>query len=110
PPFDQSAMDGYAICSDGGFRYKVIGEIKAGDPASQLHLSKGEAYRIFTGAGIPANTTVVIKQEDVQVEKDAFVSIQLEKLKDGENIRLAGEEINEGDKVMEIYKTLSPGA
>jgi molybdopterin molybdotransferase len=48
PPFNQSAMDGYALCLHDGLTYNLIGEIKAGDN-SQPNLKQGNAVRIFTG-------------------------------------------------------------
>jgi len=48
PSFDNSAMDGYALCGIHS-EYKIVGEIAAGD-MSEIALKVGEAVRIFTGA------------------------------------------------------------
>ena len=52
PSFRQSAMDGYAIHCHDKKTYKVVSEIKAGDPF-EFELNPGEAIRIYTGAGVP---------------------------------------------------------
>src|ERR1700730_9903281 len=55
PNFDNSAMDGYAVVASScrvGSRLRVIGEQSAGEDR-HLHVSVGEAVRIFTGAPIP---------------------------------------------------------
>ena len=66
PPFNQSAMDGYAICISDVENYTVIGEVQAGDP-SKITLTKGQAVRIFTGAQVPDSAQAVIPQENVTV-------------------------------------------
>ena len=96
PPFSQSAMDGYAVCGTTN-TFKVIGEIQAGDSCAYV-LKTGEAYRIFTGAMIPENTTSIAKQEIIERSK---ADIRLtENLKTGTSIRLAGEELRTGDLVL----------
>lgn len=109
PPFDQSAMDGYAVCFDHDQReFKVIDEIKAGDSGVSVQLKLGEACRIFTGAMLPANTTAIVKQEDVKRDSDIITtSKEIEK---GEHIRLCGEQINEGDIAVFKNTVLNPGA
>ncbi|MDV6331224.1 gephyrin-like molybdotransferase Glp [Asticcacaulis sp. 201] len=66
PPFDASAMDGYAVAATTQVSktYKVVGESSAGRAFPGL-VSEGEAIRIFTGAPLPAGTNRVILQEDV---------------------------------------------
>lgn len=109
PPFDQSAMDGYAINgSDDQREFRVVYELKAGDSAKAITLRNGEACRIFTGAMLPYDTTAVVKQEDVTRTKDI---IQFERpVTRGENVRLCGEQINEGDVAVHANTVLNPGA
>lgn len=69
PPFDNSAMDGYAIrCADlggeGPFRLRVADRIIAGD-TRRVRLAYGTTARIFTGAVIPEGADAVIMQERV---------------------------------------------
>ncbi|UWQ20273.1 molybdopterin molybdotransferase MoeA [Jannaschia sp. W003] len=67
PPFDASAMDGYAVRGTPavGDGFAVVGEAAAGAPWTET-LEYGEAVRIFTGAPIPAGATRVVIQEDVR--------------------------------------------
>ncbi len=90
PPFNQSAMDGYAVngtCKT----FELIGEIQAGMDASSIELKEGEAVRIFTGAMVPTSATTVIRQEIVEKNEDS-ISIQ-SNYGQNDNIRLAGEQI-----------------
>lgn len=100
PNFRQSAMDGYAlhINANGDYNYKLIGEVKAGDD-HQPNLKSGEAVRIFTGAAVPDSANAVIMQEKVIREKD-FIRIQSE-IKENDNIRPIGEQIQKGDLALE---------
>jgi molybdopterin molybdotransferase len=109
PPFDQSAMDGYAVNNKVDQReFRVVYELKAGDSASAITLRNGEACRIFTGAMLPNDTTAVVKQEDVvRVEN----TIQINRpVTHGENVRLCGEQINNGDVAVRANTVLNPGA
>lgn len=91
PPFDQSAMDGYAVCH-GSDAFQLIDEIKAGDNKTSTEIKTGEAVRIFTGAMIPKGATGVAKQEIVTVNSDQSIHLN-ESVSHGENIRKKGEEI-----------------
>ena len=67
PAFDNSAMDGYAVVASSctkGARLRVIGEQPAG-PDRKLHVGRGEAVRIFTGAPLPSGADAIVMQEDV---------------------------------------------
>lgn len=68
PPFDASAMDGYAVAGAvaEGARFRVIGLSAAGHPWHG-RLAAGEAVRIFTGAPVPEGATAVLIQEDAEV-------------------------------------------
>ncbi len=56
PPFDCSAMDGYAVREPAGSTgFRCVDEAGAGD-ARELHLAPGECVRIFTGARVPAES------------------------------------------------------
>ncbi len=71
PPFDASAMDGYAICGDfaAGATFDVVGEAAAGHRFGGT-IGPGQACRIFTGAPVPQGATRVVLQEDVQRTAD----------------------------------------
>ena len=66
PPFDASAMDGYAVSGDpvAGDSFTVVGEAGAGHHWAGT-LNQGEALRIFTGAPLPQGANRVVIQEDV---------------------------------------------
>ncbi len=71
PPFDASAMDGYAVAGTPapGDSFTVIGESAAGH-AFTGPLGPGQAVRIFTGAPVPPGATRVVIQEDVTRDGD----------------------------------------
>ncbi|MGY5851572.1 molybdopterin molybdotransferase MoeA [Salegentibacter sp. F14] len=104
PAFDNSAMDGYALCGISR-EYKIIGEVAAGDEI-QISLKEGEAVRIFTGAQIPKNTTAVMMQEKTKVSGH---KLSLEQPpKQGQSIRKKGEELKKGDIVFQKGYTITP--
>lgn len=100
PPFNNSAVDGYAIHkSDLNKTQKLLftQRIAAGDKLP-IDLKKGEVARIFTGACMPSNCKTIVMQENVTV-KDKHILIN--KIPTyGENCRLAGEDIARGLKVL----------
>lgn len=102
PPFDNSAMDGYALdCSslDATLpcRLPVSTRIVAGDTARHA-LGKGEAARILTGAPIPAGANAVIMQEQVIVDGDHVIVRQRPRI--GQNIRRRGEDNPAGTSII----------
>ena len=100
PPFNQSAMDGYAIHFDDSISsYLIIGEIPAGKNPSQIKLNKGEAARIFTGAEIPVGCSSVIQQEWCTQKKNVLTFNK--EIKNNLNIRPIGEEVKEGEIVIQ---------
>ena len=98
PPFDNSAVDGYAVrAADlqaaGETRLAIVDRVTAGRAADHA-LKTGEAIRIFTGAPVPAGADTVFMQEDCRVEGGAVIVPSGLKL--GANRRLAGEDIRAG--------------
>src|SRR5258708_6373615 len=66
PPFDRSAMDGYAVLKDDSAdQFEVVGQIQAGD-VTDRELTPGQAIRIFTGARLPGPGLRVVMQEHVE--------------------------------------------
>lgn len=108
PPFDNSAMDGYAVqarsCRNGA-RLSVIGEQAAGAD-QRLTMGAGEAIRIFTGAPMPAGADAVIMQEDVRREGTTIVA-QCD-AEPGEFIRRAGADLAVGQKILTRGEKVSP--
>lgn len=106
PPFDNSAVDGYAVRHadlnpEGDTRLIIGGRLTAGARAD-IALVSGQAIRIFTGAAMPAGADTVFMQEDVTVQKTEHGdSVIVPKgLKLGSNRRLAGEDAPAGRAVL----------
>jgi molybdopterin molybdotransferase len=97
PPFDNSAVDGFAVRGDdldaGDKRLIIVDRVAAGHAASQA-VKPGQAIRIFTGAPMPAGADTVFMQEDCRVEGDCVIVPP--GLKRGANRRLAGEDMQAG--------------
>ena len=106
PPFDRSAMDGYAIIAEDSFgastknlkTIKLVGTIEIGE-SSVLKLNKGEGIRISTGAPIPEGADAVVKIEDTEIEND-LISLYIS-LPPGKNISKKGEDIKRGTQVLD---------
>ncbi|MBL9052308.1 MAG: molybdopterin molybdotransferase MoeA, partial [Tabrizicola sp.] len=98
PPFDASAMDGYAVLGDPGpdDNFLVIGEAGAGH-AFQGQVRPGQAVRIFTGAPLPPGATRVIIQEDV-VRFDDRILLR-EGLDAARHVRPKGQDFRAGDSL-----------
>jgi len=93
PPFDVSAMDGYAVRSaDAPGRLHLAGESAAGRGFAG-HCEKGSAIRISTGAAIPEGADSVVIQEDVRRDGD---EITVPASRPGENIRPRGGDFRAG--------------
>ncbi|GAB4243175.1 MAG: molybdopterin molybdotransferase MoeA [Ekhidna sp.] len=104
PSFDNSAMDGYAVCGQ-STTFEIVGEVAAGNTDS-FELSEGQAMRIFTGGRVPENTTAVIMQEKTSIEGN---SLKLdEEVVPGKNVRRKGAEISEGQLVFEKGHKITP--
>ena len=108
PPFNQSAMDGYALnYSEDVSSYEVIGEVAAGS-AELFELKTGQAVRIFTGAAVPASANTVVKQEIV-IREGNSISME-EPISMGQNIRPKGEQIQSGELALPTDSELNPAA
>ena len=102
PPFDNSAVDGYAVRHadlhrDGETALPVSDRLTAGARAN-VSLKSGTAVRIFTGAAMPKGADTVFMQEDVTVEGNRVTVPKGLKL--GANRRLAGEDVAIGATVL----------
>ena len=110
PPYDTSAMDGYAIKAEdtknNGCTLKVKGVIAAGDNVSGLSINNGECYRIMTGAFLPMGADSVIQHELTDNGKET-VNIGQE-VKHGFCVRYKGEDLKTGDIINRIGEHFSP--
>lgn len=120
PPWDNSAMDGYAVRSaeleqaaaggakgtGAGVVLRVGETIQAGEFPTRA-IAPGECARIFTGAPVPEGADGVIRQEDTTALDDG--SVRIDDTRDlGRNIRRRGEDIPEGTVVVARGTTLGP--
>lgn len=96
PPFDNSAMDGYAVkFNPDNKQWKIIGEISAGN-FSQFTLDDDSAVLIMTGGKLPENTTAVIPVEDVIIENGYVNLAEGKSIKENQHIRKKGEDLSQG--------------
>jgi molybdopterin molybdotransferase len=104
PPFDSSAMDGYAVQAGPAAELPVVAESRAGQPAERA-LAPGEAIRISTGATVPAGADAVVPVERVELLDGR---VRVPETATGANLRRAGEDVPAGTLVMEPGRTLGP--
>ncbi len=106
PPFDRSAMDGYAVRSDEASRtLVVVDELRAGDWKPR-ELAPGQAVRVATGAALPRTELRVVPQEEVARFGD---SIQLRQPPEEGWIRRRGEDARQGTILLNPGTRLGPG-
>jgi len=110
PPFDQSAMDGYAFrfADWNGSPMKIEGEQAAGTAAVNT-LVTGTAMRIFTGAALPAGADTVVMQEKTSRD-NGLLTITDEQLVEGTNVRKVGSEVDKDVVAIGKGTTLLPAA
>jgi len=97
PPFDNSAVDGYAVKYDGKItEWEIVGEISAGN-FTEIKLTKNNTVKIMTGAKIPENCTAIIPIEDVEIENNSLKLITDSKYIKGMNIRNCSTDISFGE-------------
>ena len=109
PPFDNSAVDGYAVRGEDidsarEQRLTIIDRVAAGHAAAHA-VKSGEAVRIFTGAPMPSGADTVFMQEDCRI--DGAHVIVPPGLSRGANRRLAGEDIRAGAVALPAGRRLS---
>lgn len=114
PPWDNSAMDGFAVRADDLLRtsgeshtkkLKVIEDLPAGYMAKK-EVRAGEAIRIMTGAPLPKGSDTVVMVEHTE-STESEVTI-LKEIKKGQNIRPRGEDIKKGELILKKGVTIRP--
>ena len=113
PPFDRSAMDGYAVKAEDTFGHSeknpvqliIVDRIGAGEK-SGVQLKNGEAIKIATGAPLPAGANAVV-MEEYTYSKENHLDVETS-LFPGENVSPAGEDFRKGDLVLERERILNP--
>ncbi|XHE14571.1 molybdopterin molybdotransferase MoeA [Agrobacterium deltaense] len=108
PPFDASAMDGYALRSadapEIGSVLTVIGQAAAGHAFTGT-VGQGEAVRIFTGAPVPTGADTILIQEDAEVLEGGKIRTTFE-VTAGRHIRPRGQDFAKGETVLKAGREL----
>lgn len=113
PPFNNSAMDGYAMLqadlleatSETPIALTMVGRSFAGAPYSG-GLVSGSCIRIMTGAVMPSCADTVVMQENTIADGDQISFSKVPKFAD--NVRNAGEDLQQGQNVLKIGHKLTP--
>ncbi|MGA0573070.1 gephyrin-like molybdotransferase Glp [Variovorax sp. VNK109] len=117
PPHDNSAMDGFAFRGDelaagGPLRLRVAGTALAG-AAWQGRVGAGECVKIMTGAVMPEGLDTVVPQEFTKQDDaggDSFASFDAGIVKPGDNRRLRGEDVMQGQAALGKGQRIGPAA
>lgn len=111
PPYDVSAMDGYALRSADltsvPVTLTIIEDIKAGDMPSK-QIQAGQCARIMTGAPVPQGANAVLRVEDTQAAGENLVQINVA-VQARNDIRLLGENMRNGEIVLRTGTEITPG-
>ena len=109
PPYDNSAMDGYAVrqidIATAPVTLPVAGELAAGDWPDRA-LTPGTAMRIMTGAPIPPGADLVVRQEDTTSDEGGVRVLTAQPA--GTNIRRTGEDVRPGTRLFARSTLLGP--
>ncbi|HEX5222652.1 MAG TPA: gephyrin-like molybdotransferase Glp [Verrucomicrobiae bacterium] len=118
PPFDNSAMDGYAVRADDvrsakaetPVRLRIKARIPAGESFSGV-IEATECARLFTGSPIPRGADAVVMQEDTRVDPNRPDEVLVcDSAKPGENVRRQGEDLRKGTTLLEKGAELTAAA
>ncbi|MCX4982018.1 molybdopterin molybdotransferase MoeA [Streptomyces sp. NBC_00572] len=125
PPFDTSAMDGWAVAGPGPWTVRAEGAVLAGQ-ASGAATADGEAVRIATGARVPSGTTAVLRTEHSRTEHsgtgrtrtepsgtehaapEGALLHALREVVPGQDIRPRGQECRSGDELLPAGTVVTP--
>src|SRR6476660_3336061 len=115
PPWDNSAMDGFAVRWDDikqeheiqkPVTLTVIEDVPAGKMPTKT-VGPGQAIRIMTGAPIPKGADTVLKVEDTEHQPDSVRVFKPEQR--GANIRPQGEDVKKGERIIAKGTRIRPG-
>jgi molybdopterin molybdotransferase len=104
PPFDSSAMDGYAVVAGPAAELPIVGESRAGHPFDGVLLA-GEAVRISTGAVVPQGADAIVPVERTEETESG---VRVPDTKPGAHVRRAGEDVRAGEIVMRPGTAIGP--
>ncbi|WP_318208209.1 molybdopterin molybdotransferase MoeA [Streptomyces sp. SJL17-1] len=105
PPFDTSAMDGWAVAGPGPWTVRAEGAVLAGHTSAAV-AADGEAVRIATGAPVPAGTTAVVRTEHSRTEGALLHALR--EVVPGQDIRPRGQECRSGDELLPAGTVVTP--
>lgn len=112
PPFNASAMDGYAVkykdASEIGATLKVVGESAAGHGFHGT-FEDGETVRIFTGAPVPSSADTILIQENTEKLEDDLVKVT-SPAQANRHIRLAGVDFSKDDVLLKQFREMDYSA
>ncbi|MFN3404962.1 MAG: molybdopterin molybdotransferase MoeA [Cytophagaceae bacterium] len=109
PPFNRSAMDGYAIRQQdfGVYKtFKITGELHAGD-SPDMRVAKGNCVKIMTGTAVPEDCDAVIRIEDCKITGDE-VEFSVNAVKPWQNISRQGEDCGLGEILVKKGEVITP--
>jgi molybdopterin molybdotransferase len=114
PPHDNSAMDGFAfdgaqLSDSQALSLKVVGTALAGK-AWEGAVNAGECVKIMTGAIMPKGLNTVVPQELCHITASQTIEIPAGLLKAGDNRRLCGEDITQGQPALLKGASITPAA
>ena len=113
PPFDRSAVDGYAVRASDTFgasaqkpvELRIVGSVAIGTPA-RISIKKGEAVKIMTGAMMPKGADASVMVETTKLEGTRLKIFA--PLTPGKNVSALGEDIRAGELALKLGKVLRP--
>ncbi|WP_457752002.1 molybdopterin molybdotransferase MoeA, partial [Thermococcus sp.] len=113
PPFDRSAVDGYALRAEDTFpareyspvELRVVDEITAGEE-SRARVEPGTAIKLMTGSKMPEGANAVLMQE--MAERDGDIIRVLRPVAPGQNVAFAGEDVRKGEIILRKGQVLRP--
>ncbi len=111
PPFNKSAMDGYAVrsadvrsaSSGNPVELKVLEDVPAGR-VGRYRVTKGTATRIMTGAPLPSGADAVVMVEDTEKGRDGVLIMK--EVSKGRNVAPAGEDVRKGQRVLKAGRVI----
>ncbi len=118
PPWDNSAMDGYAVRARDVAAAEdahpvvltVVGSVHAGDLQPPPPLEEGQALRIMTGAPLPPGADAVVRVEDTDEESGEPGRVRIQVAAEaGRYVRPGGEDVRAGERVLDPGRVVTPG-
>jgi molybdenum cofactor synthesis domain-containing protein len=112
PPFDNTAMDGYAVISADTVKLPTtlkVTEMLAAGHATDREVMPGEAIKIMTGAPMPKGADAIVPIEVTQPGDELDTVVLNDTARAGQYVRAAGEDLQTGQLVFPLGTELSPG-